>query len=210
MNGHVEELLACHVLGVVDDAEAAQAERMLEDPAGRAAFDQLAFAATSLSLSEESVAPPPAARDRLLASVRTENRFAEFGAQVARLIDYTEEAADALLRKIDDAASWVVGPSPGSHLVHFDPGPRLAGALTGFVRIDAGAPFPEHEHVGYEQVLVFQGAYRDSDGTIYTRGALVENEDGSEHSFVALPGPDLVYLVVLGEGLKIGGVLLEI
>lgn len=205
-----EELFALHALDLLDAEDAAEAAALLDDPAHREAVAEFAFAATALGLCLEPAATPPALRARLLAATATENRFASFASQLASLIDYGEEAAEALLRKIDDAASWVVGPSPGSHLVHFDPGPKLAGALAGFVKIEAGAPFPEHEHVGYEQVLIFQGAYRDSDGTVYRRGDLIENDDGTSHSFVALPGPDLIYLVVLGKGVKIGGQLLEL
>jgi putative transcriptional regulator len=210
MTVHNDELLACHALGILDEADAAEAQDLLDTPEHREAFDEFTLAAHAMALQLAPDPPPASIRARMLGSTATENRFAEFAGQVARLLDYTQGAADALLRRIDDAASWVVGPSPGSHLVHFDPGPSLGTALTGFVRIQAGAPFPEHEHVGYEQVLIFQGAYRDSDGTIFKRGDLVENEHGSEHSFAALAGPDLIYLVILGEGIKIGGVLLEI
>ncbi len=210
MTAETSELLACHALGILEGEDVVAAEALLATGEHAQAFEEFSEVAHSIAFRIDVLPPPSSLRNRMLESTRTENRFAEFAAQVGALIDYSQEAAEALLRKIDDAASWVIGPSPGSHLVHFDPGPRLGAALAGFVRIEAGAPFPEHEHVGYEQVLIFQGAYRDSDGTIFKRGDLVENDDGSEHSFVALPGPDLVYLVVLGTGIKVGGVLLEI
>jgi anti-sigma factor ChrR (cupin superfamily) len=71
------------------------------------------------------------------------------------------------------------------------------------VRVPAGATFPLHRHIGEERVLVLQGGFEDQDGRVYRRGDEAWKPAGSEHSFVALPGPDLIYLVVLFGGVVI-------
>jgi putative transcriptional regulator len=210
MTDQIYDLLASHALGLTNKEEASEADNLLTNPAWRALHDEFSSASTALSEALEPAELPTELRERLLRNTQTANRFSDFVGQVATLLDYSADAADTLLRLIDEASSWVLGPSPGSSLVHFDPGPRLGNALTGFVKIAAGMPFPEHEHVGAETILVLQGSYEDSNGTIYRTGDSVVNADGSVHDFSALPGPDLIYLVILGTGIKIGGVLVEI
>jgi quercetin dioxygenase-like cupin family protein len=68
-----------------------------------------------------------------------------------------------------------------------------------------GAVFPEHKHLGDEAVLVVQGSFEDGvSGRVYRAGDVVRMGAGSSHDFRARPGPALVYLVVLAEGLQIG------
>lgn len=160
--------------------------------------DMSTEAMTSLSLALPPVAPPPGLRARLLATaVRPEHRFAPFAARFARLIDVAHERARELLTSLARPEVWQ-GFLPGVELVHLEGGPAVAGADVGFVRVAAGAVFPEHRHLGEERVIVLQGAYIDSDGAVVRAGDTLTLPAGSSHSFVAAPGPDLIYAVVVG------------
>jgi putative transcriptional regulator len=152
----------------------------------------------------EGVAPP-ALRADLLREARLEGRFHRFAARVADLLDVSEETARALLDGIGRAESWGDGGVPGVDLYHVEGGPAVANAITGFVRMSAGADFPEHTHLGDEVVLVIQGSFQDgASGRVHRAGEAVHMPEGTAHGFRVRPGPALVYLVVLQEGLKIG------
>ena len=91
----------------------------------------------------------------------------------------------------------------GMELLHVQGGRRVAGAITGFVRIEAGLAFPEHEHLGEEAVLIVAGRCEDA-GRIHQPGDIVRMPASSRHSFRVCPGPDLVYLAVVQRGMRIG------
>lgn len=151
------------------------------------------------------VAPAPSLRDALLSIARTEGRFDRFARVVAELLDVSEARATELLDGIAREDVWVGSPIPDVRLYHLEGGPKVAGAITGFVRMPQGAVFPEHKHLGDEAVLVVQGSFEDGvSGRVYRAGDVVRMGAGSSHDFRARPGPALVYLVVLAEGLQIG------
>lgn len=159
---------------------------------------QSAEALTALSLDLPPVPPSAALRARLLASVaRPEQRLSPFADRLARLIDVAHDRARELLASLTRPEVWE-RLLPGVELVHLQGGPAVAGADVGFVRVAAGATFPVHHHLGDEHVLVLQGAYLDSDGSSARAGDSVHLPAGSSHSFVAAPGADLVYAVVVG------------
>lgn len=153
-----------------------------------------------------AAAPPSASlKDRLMKSIESEGRFGErFAERMAVITDLARDKAKELLDAIDDAARWVEGGLLGVNLFHIDGGPRVAGAIVGFVRMAPGAVFPEHTHVGHETVLVIQGGFIDSSGAVHRAGEEVNMAAGSTHSFTAAPGPDLVYLGVVRDGFDIG------
>lgn len=57
-----------------------------------------------------------------------------------------------------------------------DGGPRAV-----LLRYEPGARVAEHEHVGYEHVLVLEGDQYDEEGS-YAAGSLVINPPGTRHS----------------------------
>lgn len=151
--------------------------------------------------------PGSQARRRLLDTVRGGGRLHRFAEQVADLLDIDVARARALLDGIDENHNWEASPLPNVRLYHVAGGDKVRGAITGFVRIDEGGVFPEHDHSGDETVLIVQGHCRDShDGSILSPGDLARMtpSDGS-HEVLALPGPALVYLAVVFEGIGIGG-----
>lgn len=163
-------------------------------------------ALAALAEALPSTAPEPSARARLLGLATPEGRLDRFADDVARLLDVPSDDAGALLARASTPAPYEAGPFPGVSLFHVEGGPAVAGAITGFVRLVAGAEFPEHEHLGDEAVLIVQGRLLDSSGAERGPGELVPMPAGSRHGLVAKHGPDLVYLAVLRVGLRIGDV----
>lgn len=151
------------------------------------------------------VAPPVALRARLMASL-SKGRLARFEGQVSKLLDIDTERAAELLDGIDEPTSFEPSPVPGVELYHVEGSEVVADAITGFVRIERGGIFPHHEHLGHEYVLVVQGAVRDtSSGEVFRPGDLATMTPGTAHALEVLPGPAVVYLAVVFEGLGIGG-----
>ncbi len=67
------------------------------------------------------------------------------------------------------------------------------GTATVLIRMAPGCGYPEHRHVGPEDVLVLSGGYRDDDGTgsgaEHRAGTFVRYPEGSVHSPIALEEP---------------------
>jgi len=55
------------------------------------------------------------------------------------------------------------------------------GPAAAFLRYEAGATVPEHEHTGYEHILVLVGAQSDKNGN-YLTGSLAINTPGARHT----------------------------
>jgi hypothetical protein len=140
------------------------------------------------------LAPPPAARDRLLRALDGPDRFRPFFADLARRFDLSIEAVRRVLSLVDDPPAWLPGPLPGVRLIHFSPGPALAGADAGFVQIPAGALFPRHRHLGPEMAVVLEGSVEDT-GRVYHPGEVVEWPANSVHEYRAGAERDLVVIV---------------
>ncbi len=148
----------------------------------------------------------PSGRARLLAALETTHRFDDLEDQVAELLDLPQATAAQLLLEVDHASVWEAGPHARCHLFHVSGGPRVADAVTGFVRVEPDAGFPEHEHLGPESVLVLQGAFRDADGRVVRAGELAQMPAGSRHVFDAVGDLPLIYLAVIQRGVVIAGV----
>jgi putative transcriptional regulator len=158
-----------------------------------------------LSESQAFARPSSALRDRILQAATAEGRLARFAEGTADMLDVPPEVARALLDKLDDPSVWTAGFVPGMSLYHVQGGPRVQGAITGFVRIESGAGFPDHEHLGDEEVLILQGSCLDSvHSQVFRSGDRVRMGSGSVHSFHVRPGPDFLYLAVVFKGIRVG------
>jgi len=173
------------------------------DEQARDLLSQLADA-----LDEES--PAAALRARLFSSGLDGPRFGRFGLKVARLLDVDLAEAARLLDDLDVADSWEPGLMEGMEQYDVEGGPAVADAITGFLRLSPGLHFPEHTHLGDEQVFVLQGHFIDHvSGESFGPGAVVPMPAGSTHSFEVIDGgTDLLLLTVIQVGVEIGGVTL--
>lgn len=187
------------------DEEAAAREELARSPAFaaqvRAAEEELVL----VGLSAEPVAPSTGARARLQAALADESPFAPLVSALARFVDLAEAHMRELVGALGDLARWEPGPGEGVQIFHLDGGPATAGAVVGFVRIPAGAVFPEHTHVGRERVLVMQGTLLDEDGSAARPGDVVEQPAGSTHFVRASDDEDVLLLVVVDGGVDVDG-----
>jgi anti-sigma factor ChrR (cupin superfamily) len=149
----------------------------------------------------------------LLRAVSETSRFERFADLVARALGVGSALGQRLLDGIDRAANWTESPWPGVQLYHLEgplgDAPIARQAVVGFVRLKPGVAFPTHRHLGEETVVVVQGSLEDEDGSVSGPGAVVVRGAGSEHAFTALPGPDLVYLAVIRDGVAFGEVVMR-
>lgn len=161
----------------------------------------------ALALALPQPAAPAALRRRLLAALSDAGRFDRFIGPVARMADLPEAAAKALLD-----ALWTDPWEPAPLVPHVSTrwvagGPRARGAIRGFLRVPAGLAFPEHEHLGDEEMVILQGYAVVDDGRVYGPGETLAMKAGSAHAFAAMEGAaDLVYFAVAHEGVRAYGV----
>jgi len=157
--------------------------------------------AETLAESIGPEAPPAALRSRLLSAATTgPMRHAPFFDELARLFDLGVDAVVRVLERAGSESEWEPGPHPAIRLFHLQPGPSLAAADAGFVRMPASFEWPSHRHTAVERVLILEGAYRESGGRIYRAGDIHEMGPDTEHSFTVLPDvPLLLALVLHGE-----------
>jgi hypothetical protein len=154
--------------------------------------------ADALAESLPREAPSAALRSRLLAAATTgPMRHAPFFDELARLFDLGVDAVVRILERAGSDSEWEPGPHPAVRLFHLQPGPSLAAADAGFVRMPASFEWPAHRHTAVERVLILEGGYRESGGRMYRPGDIHEMGPGTEHSFTTLPDSPLLLALVL-------------
>lgn len=200
----LRELLPLHALGVLEADEADQVERAVAaDPALARELEMFREAAHVLVAAAPVVAPSPAVKARLLASVGG-GPFERFSSRLAQMFDVTVDRARELLGLIEREASWDQPiPGLGVRLVHFAGGPACATADCGFVKIDAGCTFPWHTHRGREVSVILSGTLRGHDGALYHPGDEVEFPAGTQHDISAGAEP-VIYVSFATNGIELG------
>lgn len=145
-------------------------------------------------------APSPAIERRLLREVsELPLRYAPFFDALSALWDLKEQEVERELLRARDREEWRFTALPGIRLFDVRGGPRTAGSRARLVRFAPGLAFPHHEHRGHEQVLILEGSYTDSGGTVYRSGDLHEMSTGTEHGFV-VDAKEPCVAAVLEEG----------
>lgn len=205
MTGDVRELLPLYALGILEAEEVGLVERAIagdhELAAELVAYQETAHAMIAVS---PPVAPPPAVKDRLLASVGG-GRFEAFAGRMAKLFDVTLDRARELLALIERPASWVA-QIPGISLVHFEGGPSMADADCGFIRMTPGALFPPHTHLGEELVTILAGQLRDmTNHHVLRPGDDSLQAQGTSHYLMCVGDEDCIYASRALSGIAIGG-----
>ena len=181
---------------------AARAGHLAECADCAARIEEELALASNLALALQPVAPSPPTWARLAGSL--DGRFARFTARCAELLDIAAEKARALLEAADGPDGWIAG-LPGVSIFHLEGGPAVEGAITGFIRLEPGAVFAEHLHLGDEVNLVLQGGLQSSDGKVAWAGQELAMPAGSRHTLSALPGAPLIYLGVSLQGIEMAG-----
>jgi hypothetical protein len=176
-----------------------------EEEESRAWLEQLLAEHASDAVTPRS--PGPGRRSALLAAATSPAlRWAPLFDRLGALLDLPERALRELSVRAADSAEWELGvPVPGVALLHLQPGPKLAGADAGIVRVPAGTRFPVHRHLGEERSLVLAGSAWDSNGHVVGPGDGWVLPADSQHSFDVFDGADLIYAVVVFDGVEIDG-----
>lgn len=152
------------------------------------------FEALALSLAQHSA--PPGLRKRLFAEVSGPKRFLPFLDRLAAHVDLPAEAAQVHLDSIDNPVAW--DPlCDGVRFRDFEGGPGIGAAHGGLIRMNSGAWFPKHRHLGDEHVLVLQGVIEDHLGRQYQPGDRLSSGDGSEHSLRCVSDVEAIFAVTV-------------
>ena len=85
---------------------------------------------------------------------------------------------------------------------HIDAGAGLDDAIVGFIRLAPGAVFPEHTHVGGEDVLVLQGGFIVN-GAEVKAGCEAPMAAGTQHE-VRAGAEGCLYLGIVRGGMDFG------
>ena len=151
-------------------------------------------AVAAIGLTTSPAMPPTTVRERLLASRMRQGRFGIFADRIARMFDISVTDAETLMKRIENPSEWTAFLVEGLEMIPVAAGPKCAGAIATLVRIQPGATFPEHKHVGDETMLVLDGGFSEpaEGGEEVWRGDEIFRGDGSAHTLVALPGAPCV------------------
>ncbi len=173
--------------GILTQPERNELEAALSrEPGLRAQLREIVHILEGLDDAHPVSAPAPRSRRRLLDAVgRSALRFAD---RVAELFDLSAEAANEVLRHLDDVpgSHWTRTDDAGFLLLHFDGGQRVASDMDcGIVYMEPGSTFPLHRHGSDEWALMLQGEIVEDSGTRFQPGDIVLREAGSQHSFRA-------------------------
>ena len=158
------------------------------------------------ALADERATPSAELRAAVLASASRGTPLAGFGPRLAGFLDLGRERAAELLHAVARAgqAPWVDEGPPGVQLLHFEGGPRHAGADCGLVRLAPGVRFPRHRHGGEEAAFVLAGEAEEEDtGVVWRPGDVVLRAAQTVHAFRALGDVPFVFAVVLHGGFEI-------
>ena len=156
-----------------------------------------------MALLLEASPPSESLQARLLHETSTApTRYAPFFARLAALFDLDEATVEQSLQALADERSWKRTGLRGIDRIEIGPGPGLASARTSFVRFAAGAHFPKHRHLGFEQVFVLEGSYTDDDGVLHGPGNLHEMHVETEHEFWVAETEPCIAASVLHVGLR--------
>ncbi len=138
------------------------------------------------------VAPGSSLRDRLMGIASGKERFMPFLDRMMTLFDLPESAANGELHTIDKDDEWD-DMVPGVRYRDFEGGPGIGEAHGGLIRVEPGASFPPHEHVGDESMLILQGEVEDDSGKRYAAGDLVESASGTSHDLKNVGDVEVIY-----------------
>lgn len=199
----VRELLPLYALGVLDADEVRVVERAVAgDPV---LARELAEYQRTAEAIVAPVAPPPAVKARLLASIGA-GAYEKFSTRMAKLFDVSVDRARELLGLIERPVSWET-QIPGIALVHFDGGPAAAAADCGFIRLDPGAVFPPHTHVGEETATILRGRVRDmANDRLLGPGDEYVQLPGTSHYLRCEGDEECIFAVRAINGIEIMGV----
>ncbi len=148
----LQQLTALQALGVLGEGDELRLrERLERDPAARAELARLLDASAALAGTLPRRDPPAAVRSRVLERIRQVPQLRAPAAAGPAVPPLREG-----FQVIGHDAPWGPSPLPGSRMKVLSAGPRQEYAML-LVEIGAGVVYPEHDHLGAEEMYVLTG-----------------------------------------------------
>lgn len=181
---------ALYAAGALPPDAAADFEALLDvgDPAALAAWSEHAPFLTAALEAVVPVAPDPATRRTLLASLTAAHR-------VESLSPATTTETTLFVQR-GTAADWLPTGLPGveQRTLFEDP---TRSTRTILLRMAPGASFPSHPHPGVEECYVIAGAV-EIGGVVYVAGDYMRASAGTHHESAHSPQGCLMLLTMAG------------
>ncbi len=197
--------LTAYAMDLLEASEAAELEaRIKADRTLQHELEQI-VAAIKLCERQATMQPDSSLRSRILDSINSTNPLSGFSERLTRFLDLDTQSVNQILSQAvnSEDPAWETSPMPGTTLLHFAGGASMAQADCGLVKLDPGARFPTHRHLGDEWAFVLQGEVLEDNGNRLLPGDISYCEAESEHGFIAAGTQPLILVVVLHEGLEI-------
>jgi anti-sigma factor ChrR (cupin superfamily) len=172
----LEQLAAIEALGALDGPDRARLQDILAgSPAARDAYRRFLDAAAALTVQVTPKKPGPSVRAKILQRIGTTPQVSASGSQSpAPAINPA-----AGIQFIFADAPWMESPLPGSRLKVLSAGPNQDYVML-LVEIGAGVTYPEHDHMGAEEMYVLTGDLQ-SEGRSLGPGDFLHAEPGTHH-----------------------------
>ena len=187
----LQQLAALAALGAVDDAEATRLrERLERDPAAQAEFGRFLEVAAALAGTVPQLRPTRSLRERVLARVARQPQPQPQPQPQARsggpVVPAGAEVAPAGFRFLASHAPWREAPLPGARFKLLSAGPKQGYAMI-LIELKPGTRYPEHDHVGTEELYLLTGDL-ETEGRRLGPGDFLHAEPGSHHRELYSPG----------------------
>jgi anti-sigma factor ChrR (cupin superfamily) len=181
----VHERVALFAVGALAPEEAAVVEAQLAagDTRYVTALAEYRGVADDLAYAAAPQAPPPSARDRVLAKVAREAASGVVEQDGVRVV-------------LGSQIAWQATPLPGVDfkLLRED---AVTGRRTRLIRMAPGAEYPKHRHQQMEEVVLLEGDLMVN-GVLMRPGDYCTAEDASVHQRVHSPS-GCVFLITAGD-----------
>lgn len=152
----------------------------------------------ALTRALEPTSPPAAGlRARLFGRIGGRDRYLPFLDRLITLFDLPEPETQREIDALTDPSAEWEALVDGCSFRDFEGGPALGEAHAGLIRLQPGATFPNHRHVGEERILLLQGRVRDTAGNEYRAGDTLVSADGTEHEMIAVGDEEVIYAAVV-------------
>ncbi|MET0388359.1 MAG: cupin domain-containing protein [Polyangiales bacterium] len=131
--------------------------------------------------------PDPAVRARLVAQLRTRERWTPWTGALSRLLGIAESDALFALQCVEDPSAWRAALLwPAARYLQT---PRLAEVGALIARMPPGTEIARHRHSQRELTYVLDGELIDDGNRSYRSGELIDMAVGTEHR-VTVGGTD--------------------
>lgn len=172
----LEQLAAIEALGALDGPDRARLQEILaSSSAARDALRRFLDTAAALTVQVDRKRPSPSVRTKVLQRIQKTPQVPT----AAPTPPAPKPAPAAGIHVVPADAPWMESPLPGSRLKILSAGPGQEYVML-LVEIEPGVTYPEHDHLGAEEMYVLSGDLQ-SEGHTLGPGDLLHAEPGTHH-----------------------------